>query len=65
LEQFLERLLGRVQGLRAVIVSDRDGVPLIQIGEQLTGDGLLAANFPMAADQAGKLNLGKYVQSSS
>ena len=63
LEQFLERLLDRVEGLRTVVVSDRDGVPLIYVGQPLPSDGCLSSVFPMAADQAGKLNLGKYVAS--
>eukprot|EP01104_Vermistella_antarctica_P002490 TRINITY_DN1272_c0_g1_i1.p2 TRINITY_DN1272_c0_g1~~TRINITY_DN1272_c0_g1_i1.p2 ORF type:complete len:135 (+),score=21.66 TRINITY_DN1272_c0_g1_i1:624-1028(+) len=62
IEDFLSRFLTRVPGLDAVVVSDRDGVPLVQAvaeGSSVPADiQQLAVTFAVSADQASKLNMG-------
>lgn len=53
----------RVIGLYSVIVTDRDGVPLIRIASDKTPELALKpsfiSTFTMATDQSSKLGLGK------
>lgn len=52
----------RVSGLHCVLITDRDGVPLVRVKENVPDVGLkpiFLATFATATDQAGKLGLGK------
>eukprot|EP00735_Rhodelphis_limneticus_P015426 TRINITY_DN9675_c0_g1::TRINITY_DN9675_c0_g1_i1::g.10161::m.10161 TRINITY_DN9675_c0_g1::TRINITY_DN9675_c0_g1_i1::g.10161 ORF type:complete len:134 (-),score=17.96,sp/Q7T0T2/LTR3B_XENLA/38.40/6e-18,MAPKK1_Int/PF08923.5/1.4e-27 TRINITY_DN9675_c0_g1_i1:5-406(-) len=66
IQTFLNKMLDRVDGLQAIVVSDRDGVVLWQaanpnldpsISQKLT-DTSLAVTFGIATEQANKLQLG-------
>eukprot|EP01089_Gocevia_fonbrunei_P002356 TRINITY_DN12336_c0_g1_i1.p1 TRINITY_DN12336_c0_g1~~TRINITY_DN12336_c0_g1_i1.p1 ORF type:complete len:142 (-),score=35.21 TRINITY_DN12336_c0_g1_i1:33-422(-) len=62
LATFFRDLLDRIPGLQGVLVSDEDGVPLVQVyrDSSLRDIGQpLAAAFSASTDQAGKLKMGK------
>eukprot|EP00029_Vermamoeba_vermiformis_P008998 TRINITY_DN4356_c0_g1_i1.p1 TRINITY_DN4356_c0_g1~~TRINITY_DN4356_c0_g1_i1.p1 ORF type:complete len:135 (-),score=30.74 TRINITY_DN4356_c0_g1_i1:15-419(-) len=63
IQLFLEKVIERVQGLQAILVSDRDGVSLLTAqsgaGEELNAENTLCTVFATAADQASKCGLGK------
>ncbi|XP_014667850.1 PREDICTED: ragulator complex protein LAMTOR3-A-like isoform X2 [Priapulus caudatus] len=63
LKQYLHRIIRRVDGLYAIIVSDRDGVPVIRaatenVPELALRPGFLAT-FSTGTDQASKLGLSR------
>lgn len=63
LDSFAARILQRVVGLQAVLISDRDGVQLVKqtkddYKEEST-DNHLATTFAVASEQASKLRMGK------
>eukprot|EP01137_Pigoraptor_chileana_P016054 Opistho-2@72546 len=63
LQSFFSRLLTRIPGLEAALVTDRDGVIVIKavtdaVSEQALQSSFLAT-FALATEQAGKLGLGK------
>lgn len=52
----------RITGLHCVLITDRDGVPLVRVikeKEDLSVKPSFLATFATATDQAGKLGLGK------
>lgn len=52
----------RVTGLHCVLITDRDGVPLVRVIDHFPELGVkpsFLATFATATDQAGKLGLGK------
>lgn len=53
----------RILGVYCVVVTDRDGVPLIRVGNEKTPELALKPSFlctfAMATDQSSKLGLGK------
>jgi len=55
-------LLNMVDGLTAIIVSDRDGIPVLKVCEPATPENpmrpKLLSTFSMATEQASKLGLG-------
>jgi len=63
LQTFFKKLITRVSGLHAVLLSDRDGAQVLKVvGEnyaEIQNENALAATFAVAAEQAGKLRLGK------
>jgi len=63
LRKYVSRLLQRVEGLLAIVITDRDGVHLVKaIKEQVPEMALrpsYLSTFAMAADQAGKLGVAK------
>jgi len=63
LEDFLAKILQKVHGLQAVLVTDREGVELGRVttdsAKNVTAETVLAAIFSTAAEQAGKCGLGK------
>lgn len=63
LKKFLYRQLSTVDGLLAIVVSDRDGVPVLKISSEAVPDYAVRpaflGTFPLAADQAGKLGFGQ------
>jgi len=60
LQLYMERILERVPGLLALIVSDRDGVILLQVGKhEGTNKESYLAVFGAVVEQASKLQLGK------
>ncbi|KAL2780639.1 ragulator complex protein LAMTOR3 isoform 2 [Daubentonia madagascariensis] len=56
LKRFLYKKLPSVEGLHAIVVSDRDGVPVIK--EHALRPGFLST-FALATDQGSKLGLSK------
>ncbi|XP_076047622.1 late endosomal/lysosomal adaptor, MAPK and MTOR activator 3 [Oratosquilla oratoria] len=61
--KYLQSLLHSVDGLLGIVITDRDGVPLLKAATENAPElgmrpGYLST-FGMAADQAGKLGLGK------
>ncbi|KAL6044316.1 Ragulator complex protein lamtor3 [Balamuthia mandrillaris] len=62
LQSFCDKLLERIGGLEAILVTDTYGVPLISASRteerEKTGSAL-AATFSVATEQAGKLKMGK------
>ncbi|XP_022103795.1 ragulator complex protein LAMTOR3-A-like [Acanthaster planci] len=61
LRKYFSRLLHMVEGLEAIIITDRDGVPVIKVTSEAVPEHALKpaflATFAMAADQASKLGL--------
>ncbi|CAD7080049.1 unnamed protein product [Hermetia illucens] len=62
-KRYFTNLLQKVSGLFCILVTDRDGVPLIRIDNKTIEDidlpPSLFSTFALATDQAGKLGLGK------
>ncbi|XP_055537563.1 ragulator complex protein LAMTOR3 homolog [Wyeomyia smithii] len=61
-KRFFSNMLHRVAGLRCVMVTDRDGVPLINLEREKSEFVMKPAflsTFTLAAEQSNKLGLGK------
>merc|ERR1719419_285802 len=62
LEAHLRSLMGQVEGLHAVIVTDRDGVPVLKVSDNtlpsLATRPLFLSTLAMGAEQQAKLSLG-------
>lgn len=61
--KFLQDMLNRVNGLYCILISDRDGVPMLKVSndkipEQITKPNFVST-FGLAIDQGSKLGLGK------
>ncbi|XP_070545527.1 ragulator complex protein LAMTOR3-A-like [Ptychodera flava] len=63
LYRHFRRLLNKVDGLHAIVVTDRDGVPVIKVAKETAPELALRpgflATFGMATDQGSKLGLSK------
>lgn len=63
LKRYLLQLMSRVQGLQAIVFTDRDGVPLIKASTEGVPEHSLRPGFlatvGMAMSQGNKLGLGK------
>lgn len=63
LKQHLHRTIKRVDGLHAIIISDRDGIPVIRAATENAPEFALRpaflATFGAGTEQAGKLGLSK------
>ncbi|XP_067011253.1 ragulator complex protein LAMTOR3-A [Anabrus simplex] len=64
MKKYLLQLLSRVEGLYCILVSDRDGVPVLKVATdkapELAMRPSFLSTFAMATDQGGKLGLGKH-----
>ncbi|KFM74931.1 hypothetical protein X975_08459, partial [Stegodyphus mimosarum] len=62
-DQFLREMLHRVDGLLAVMITDRDGIPVVMSRTGKVPDVVSKQNFlasvSLAIEQAGKLGCGK------
>ncbi|XP_032988736.1 ragulator complex protein LAMTOR3-like [Rhinolophus ferrumequinum] len=63
LKQFLYKKLPSVKGLHVIVVSDRDGVPIIKVANDNAAEHALRPGFlptfALATDQGSKLGLSK------
>jgi len=63
IRRFLQGLLGKVEGLYSILVTDRDGVPAVFVASEKAPELAMRASFlstfGMATDQGSKLGLGK------
>ncbi|XP_018621545.1 ragulator complex protein LAMTOR3 isoform X2 [Scleropages formosus] len=63
LKRYLYRQLPSVEGLHAIVVTDRDGVPVIKVATDSAPDYALRpgflSTFALATDQGSKLGLSK------
>ncbi|XP_053970615.1 ragulator complex protein LAMTOR3-A isoform X2 [Hylaeus volcanicus] len=63
LKKFLNGLLSSVEGLHSILITDRDGVPVISVADEKAPELAMRASFlstfGMATDQGSKLGLGK------
>lgn len=63
LKKFLHQLLNSVDGLHSILITDRDGVPVISVSDEKAPELAMRASFlstfGMATDQGSKLGLGK------
>lgn len=64
LRKYVACILQRVDGLLAIVITDRDGVPLVKVAldsapEMALRPSYLSTFSAMATDQAGKLGVGK------
>lgn len=63
LKRFLYKKLPSVEGLHAIVVSDRDGVPVIKVANDSAPEHALRpgflSTFALATDQGSKLGLSK------
>ncbi|CAL1686250.1 unnamed protein product [Lasius platythorax] len=63
LKKFLYELLSNVEGLHSILITDRDGVPVISVADEkapeLATRASFLSTFGMATDQGSKLGLGK------
>nr|CAI5831779.1 unnamed protein product [Callosobruchus analis] len=61
--KFLQDLLSKVNGLYCILITDRDGVPVMKVGTDKTPEHATRPNFistfGLAIDQGSKLGLGK------
>ncbi|KAJ8955966.1 hypothetical protein NQ314_006815 [Rhamnusium bicolor] len=59
----LQDLLMKVNGLYCILITDRDGVPLLKVGSEKAPEHAMRPNFistfGLAIDQGSKLGLGK------
>lgn len=62
-EKYFNSLLHKVNGLRLILITDRDGVPLLKVCKDENVDFNLMPSFiptfTASHDQAGKLGLGR------
>ncbi|XP_043274928.1 ragulator complex protein LAMTOR3-A isoform X2 [Venturia canescens] len=63
LKKFLYKLLNGVEGLHSILITDRDGVPVVSVSNdkvpELATRASFLSTFAMATDQGSKLGLGK------
>ena len=63
LQRYLKTLLQSEEGLQGIIVSDRDGVHLVEAKDDSISSGVLKppflGTFSIASEQASKLGLGR------
>lgn len=63
LKKFLYGLMGSVDGLHSIFITDRDGVPVVSVADEkapeLATRASFLSTFGMATDQGSKLGLGK------
>ncbi|XP_011302343.1 ragulator complex protein LAMTOR3-A [Fopius arisanus] len=63
LKKFLYQLLTSVEGLHSILITDRDGVPVVSVSSDKAPELAMRASFlstfGMATDQGSKLGLGK------
>ncbi|ELU08350.1 hypothetical protein CAPTEDRAFT_163273 [Capitella teleta] len=61
-KKFFHQLLKTVDGLQAIVITDREGVPVLKISDETASELALRPKFlsasGMAMEQAGKLGLG-------
>ncbi|GIY08040.1 hypothetical protein CEXT_173901 [Caerostris extrusa] len=62
-KKYLQDIIKRVDGLRAIVITDRDGIPVIKVNAPDVPDPVSKLNFlasvSLAVEQAGKLGNGK------
>ena len=62
LEEVVRRLLPTVDGLEAILITDRDGVPVLKASTPSMPEAAsrpnFLATFPISSEQASKLGLG-------
>merc|ERR1712137_1050864 len=59
LEEFFTNIHDKIPGVTGIVLSDREGVRLLSVGEENSErDAAMAATFSAAADQASKLRIG-------
>ncbi|XP_046673263.1 ragulator complex protein LAMTOR3-A [Homalodisca vitripennis] len=63
MKKYLYSLLTKIDGLYSVVVSDRDGVPILKASSEKAPESALRpcflSTFGMATDQGSKLGLGR------
>ncbi|XP_012285022.1 ragulator complex protein LAMTOR3-A [Orussus abietinus] len=63
LNKFLYDLLNNIEGLHCILITDRDGVPVVSVAHEKAPELAMRASFlstfGMATDQGSKLGLGK------
>jgi mitogen-activated protein kinase kinase 1 interacting protein 1 len=63
MRKFIRQLLRRVEGVQAIVVTDRDGVPILKAATEnvpeLALRPIFLATFGMATEQASKMGLSK------
>ncbi|XP_055919156.1 ragulator complex protein LAMTOR3 homolog [Eupeodes corollae] len=63
IKKYFNGLLQKVNGLYLILITDRDGVPLLKVSQERNVDFALMPSFiptfTTASDQAGKLGLGR------
>ncbi|GFS42379.1 hypothetical protein TNIN_101711 [Trichonephila inaurata madagascariensis] len=62
-KKYLQDIIKRVDGLRAIVITDRDGIPIIKVNAPEIQDPVSKPNFlasvSLAVEQAGKLGNGR------
>ncbi|KAI8797197.1 ragulator complex protein LAMTOR3-A-like isoform X1 [Biomphalaria glabrata] len=62
LKAYLNKLMGTVEGLHAIAVTDRDGVVIVKVAGQMAPDTALRppflSVFGVMTEQAGKMGMG-------
>ncbi|GAB6018844.1 hypothetical protein CHUAL_000505 [Chamberlinius hualienensis] len=63
LRKSLYQLIQRIPGLRSIVITDRDGVPILKVTTEGTPELAIRpaflSTFGMATDQASKMGLGR------
>jgi len=63
LKKFLYQQLNSVEGLHSILITDRDGVPVVSVANdkvpEMATRASFLSTFGMATDQGSKLGLGK------
>lgn len=61
-KKFLLELLNSVEGIYSILITDRDGVPVLSVAKEAPELGMrtnFLSTFTMATEQGSKLGLGK------
>ncbi|XP_047108875.1 ragulator complex protein LAMTOR3 [Schistocerca piceifrons] len=63
MKKYLQQVLSKVDGLLCILITDRDGVPVLKVSAdsapELAMRPSFLSTFSMATEQGGKLGLGK------
>ncbi|KAE9556675.1 hypothetical protein FO519_000081 [Halicephalobus sp. NKZ332] len=58
IHQALRRILHMNQDIHSILITDKDGVPVVTAGEAVRNIATLTSSYATALDQSSKLNLG-------
>ncbi|XP_076348913.1 late endosomal/lysosomal adaptor, MAPK and MTOR activator 3 isoform X1 [Tachypleus tridentatus] len=63
MKKYLHKIMSQIGGIHAVLITDRDGVPVLKAATENAPELAMRPSFlttvGMATDQAGKLGMGK------
>ena len=60
IEEELMKILRMCGDAQTLFVTDRDGVPVVSVGEELRARQIIIGSYQASADQINKLDIGKH-----